>query len=295
MNWQISGQILVQGLKGIEVTTFVTQMLEQGAKIVAGIDPSQEQDTIEEIPIFALVEEAIAEVGEISTSLIFVHPYKVLDAATEAIVSGIKQLIIFSQEVPPLDMIRLLRIAKEHDTLILGSGSGGVLIPEELSLGIWSTEFYQPGRIGILTDSPNLSYEVALALQKEGLGESIVISIGQDAILGTNFEFWLEFLHEHEKTEAIVLITRWERIELELINYIKKELNKPVIIYGYDLQKKGHTYLSNIVNIMANQLFSGLAIQELESTVKDLLTESDILLVNNTSQIRDLLKCHKAV
>ncbi|TVQ46095.1 MAG: CoA-binding protein [Gloeocapsa sp. DLM2.Bin57] len=295
MNWQISGQILVQGLKGIEVISYITQMLEQGAKIVAGIDPSQEQDTIEAIPIFALVEEAIAEVGEISTSLIFVHPYKVLDAATEAIVSGIKQLIIFSQGVPPLDMIRLLRIAKEHDTLILGSGSGGILIPGELSLGIWSTEFYQPGRIGILTDSPNLSYEVALALQKEGLGESIVISIGQDAILGTNFEFWLEFLHEHEKTEEIALITRWERIELELINYIKKELNKPVIIYGYDLQKKGHTYLSNIVNIMANQLFSGLAIQELETTVKDLLTESDILLVNNPSQIRDLLKCHKAV
>lgn len=295
MNWRTSGQILVQGLKGADIIDYVIKMRAQGAAIVAGVDPSQENDIIKEVPIFALVEEAIAAVGEITTSLIFVHPYGVLDAATEAIASGIKQLIIFSVGVPPLDMIRLLRIAREQHTLILGSGSGGILIPEELSLGIWETQFYQPGKVGILTDSPNLTYEVALALQKDNLGESIVISIGQDSILGTNFEFWLEFLQQEPKTEAIALITQWERIDLKLINQIQKLLSKPIVIYGYNLQKKGHTYLSNIVNIMANQLFSGLAIEQLETTVKDLITESNILLANNPSQVRELLKCHKSV
>lgn len=290
MNWQTSGQILVQGLKGAEVIKYITRMKARGAAIVAGVNPSQDNDAIAGVPIFALVEEAIADVGEIQTSLIYVHPYAVLDAAKEAIASGIPQLIIFSQRVPPLDMITLLRIAKENNTLILGSGSGGILIPDELDLGIWEAQFYQPGNIAILADSSNLSYEVALSLEEANLGQSIVTSIGTDPILGTSFEFWLEFLNHHEPTKAIALITQWERIEVKLIEYIKEYLHKPIVIYAYNLQQKGQNYLSNILNIMTNQLAYGLTIQTSETTIKDLLTESNIFLATSPSEVRDFLQ-----
>lgn len=290
INWQMSGNILVQGLGETNVLTQVTRMKAYGTPITAGVSPSWEGKLVNEIPVFALVEEAISAVGEIQTSLIFVHPYAVLDACLEAIAGGIRQLIIFSKEIPPLDVVRLLRIARETNTVILGPASGGILIPPNFCLGIWETQFYQPGSIAVLSDSYTLTYEVALSLHRLNFGNSIVTSLGTDPILGTTFIDWLEFLNRNDETKAIVLIIQLERIDSATIDYIKDDLNKPLIIYAYNLGKNRPNYLSNAVNIMTHQLSYGLTTEASEITIKDILRESDLILATSPSKIGELLK-----
>ncbi|ELR99634.1 succinyl-CoA synthetase subunit alpha [Gloeocapsa sp. PCC 73106] len=280
MNWQMSGRILVQGLGETEVLAQVTRMKAYGTPIVAGINPIWEGKLVNEIPIYALVEEAIAQVGEIQTSLIFAHPYAVLDAALEAIAAGIRQLIVFSQEIPPLDVVRLLKIARDTQTVILGPGSGGILIPEKFYLGIWEPQFYQPGNIAILSDSSKMTYEVALSLHRVNLGESIVTSIGTDPILGTSFRDWLEFLNNNPETSAIALVTRSERIDSSTIDYINSNLNKPLIVYAYNRRK----HWKNAPYILSNQF------SYVKNTLKDILNESDLLLATRPSEIGELLQ-----
>ncbi|MGL5878343.1 MAG: CoA-binding protein, partial [Xenococcaceae cyanobacterium] len=181
-------------------------MKAYGTEIVAGVDIGGGDREIEDIPVFDLVEQAIERVGEITTTLIFSKSDRVLDAALEAIAAKIPQILIHTSGVPPLDMVRLLKIAKITNTLILGPGSGGILVPEKILLGTLEPSFYQSGNIGLINCCNPLSYEVALELNRASLGESLVVSVGTEVILGSDCQQWLQVMEDDPQTEAIVLI-----------------------------------------------------------------------------------------
>ena len=232
MQWKPDSKVLIQGITEPLGAYYATRMKDYGTNIVAGVSVGQKGQQANEIPIFDLVEEAIAEVGAIDISLIFIPPYQVLDAALEAIAAGIEQIIIVTRGVPPLDMVRLLRKAQATNTLIIGSGSHGLIIPNQLWLGICEAKFYLPGHIGLISRTDNLSDEVALSLTQAGLGQSIAVSLGTDGIIGTNFEQWLKILQQDEKTEAIVLLGQMDgSIEMAATEYIASTINKPIIAY----------------------------------------------------------------
>jgi succinyl-CoA synthetase alpha subunit len=182
--------------------------------------------------VFDLVEEAISKFGQIDTTIICVHPYQVLDAALEAIAANIRQIIIISAGVPPLDMVTLLRKTESHEILVVGPNSPGIIVPGKILLGTQPSEFYTPGNVGIVSRSSTLTYEVAWELTKAGLGQSISVSIGSDAIVGSSFSQWLQILDEDETTEAIVLVGQpGGESEEAAARYITEAIDKPVIAY----------------------------------------------------------------
>jgi succinyl-CoA synthetase alpha subunit len=129
---QLDSRILIQGLEDPLASAAIERMQVYGTNIVGIVSAGRGGQEFAKLPIFDLVEQAQVALGQIETSLIFVPAYEVLDAALEAIAAGIAQIIIITRGVPPLDMIRLLRQASISNTLILGSGSAGIIIPDRL-------------------------------------------------------------------------------------------------------------------------------------------------------------------
>jgi succinyl-CoA synthetase alpha subunit len=144
-------KLIIQGITEPIATQYAQRMRAAGTAILAGVSVGEGGNTLEDIPLYDLVETAIADWGEIDTSLIFVPSYQVLDAALEAMAAKIRQLIIISKNVPPLDMVRLLEQAQSTNTFVLGSGSHGLIIPEKLWIGIGEYPLYKAGKVGMIS------------------------------------------------------------------------------------------------------------------------------------------------
>ena len=232
MNLTPESKVLIQGFCEFISATHIAQMQAYGTNLVAGVNPGYGGQKIYNLPVFDLVEEVVAKFGQIDTTIICVQPYQVLDAALEAIASNIPQIIITTAGVPPLDMVQLLRKTEACETLIIGPNSPGIIVPGKILLGTHEHEFYIPGSVGIVSRSSTLTYEVAWELTKAGLGQSISVSIGSDAIVGSSFLQWLQILDEDDTTEAIVLIGQpGGGSEEAAAQYITEAIDKPVIAY----------------------------------------------------------------
>jgi succinyl-CoA synthetase alpha subunit len=232
MNLTPDSKVLIQGFSEFIGATHIAQMQAQGTNVVAGVNPGFGGEKLYGLPIFDLMEEVIDKFGQIDTTIICIHPDQVLDAALEAIAANIQQIIIISAGVPPLDMVRLLRAAEMRNTLVVGPNSPGIIVPGKILLGTQPSEFYQPGYVGIVSRSSTLTYEIAWELTQAGLGQSISVSIGSDAIVGSSFTQWLQILDEDDSTKAIVLVGQpgGDREE-SAARYIAEAINKPVIAY----------------------------------------------------------------
>ncbi|MDJ0735311.1 MAG: CoA-binding protein [Nostocaceae cyanobacterium] len=232
MNLTPNSKVLIQGFSEFIYATHITQMKAYGTNVVAGVNPGYGGQQIHGLPIFDLVEEVVDKFGVIDTTIICVHPYQVLDAALEAIASDIRNIIIISAGVPPLDMVRLLRTTETTEILIIGPNSPGIIVPGKILLGTQPSEFYIPGNVGIVSRSSTLTYEIAWELTKAGLGQSISVSIGSDAIVGSSFNQWLQILDEDDITKAIVLVGQpGGGREEAAAHYIAEAIDKPVIAY----------------------------------------------------------------
>jgi len=232
MNLTPASKVLIQGITEPLSSTHAARMKAYGTNVVAGINPGQGGQILHEIPVFDLVEQALAVIGPVDTTIIFVPPYQALDAALEAIAAGIRQIIIISAGMPPLDMVHLLRKAEATETLVVGPNSPGIIVPGKILLGTHAREFYTPGPVGIVSRSSTLTYEIALELTRAGLGQSISVSIGSDAITGSSFLQWLQILDEDETTQAIVLVGEpGGNSEEAAARYIAEAIDKPVIAY----------------------------------------------------------------
>jgi len=225
-------KVLIQGITTHQGAYYAARLSEQGTPIVAGVSAGAQKKFLEDIPLYDLVEQATDSEGFLDVSLIFVESDQVLDAALEAISCGIKQLIIFSSGVPPLDMIKLLRIAKQTGTFILGSGSQGLLRPHQLCLGTHKYNYYLPGSVGIISRVDRLMDEVARILTQQKIGQSLSVCLGKDRVLGSSFEEWLQILDKDEQTKVILLLGRaYGQEEIRAAQYIKTEAKKPVMVY----------------------------------------------------------------
>ena len=282
-------KVLIQGLYELSSSTHAARMKAYGTNVVAGINPGHGGQTLADIPVFDLVEQALAEVGPVDTTIIFVPPYQALDAALEAIAAGIRQIIIISAGMPPLDMVHLLRIAEATETLILGPNSPGIIVPEKILLGTHASEFYTPGTVGIVSRSSTLTYEIALQLTTAGLGQSISVSIGSDTIIGSSFLQWLQILDEDETTQAIVLIGEpGGNSEEAAARYIAEAIDKPVIAYITGRQAPagkhwGHT--GNLAAVVGRGANVGTAQSKLAA-----FKEAKVAIAERPSEIPELVK-----
>lgn len=256
MKFAKDSQVLIQGITEPLGELHATLMKDYGTNVVAGVSPGCGGQKVGEIPVFDLVEQAIATVGTIDTSMIFVPPYGVLDAAYEAIAAGVRQIIIVTAGVPPLDMVKLVRKAEATETLVVGPNCPGIIVPGRVLLGTHPGQLYSPGSVGIISCSGTLTYQVALELTQAGLGQSVVVGIGCDAIVGSSFSQWLQILDEDEHTEVIVVVgeTTTDGGEELAAHYIAEAIDKPVIAYIAGQHAPVERRWSHASNLLAAKL-----------------------------------------
>jgi succinyl-CoA synthetase alpha subunit len=289
MNLTPNSKVIIQGFSEFISATDISQMRSHGTNLVAVINPGCGGQKLYGLPVFDLIEEIIGEFGAIDTTIICVHPYKVLDAALEAIASNIRQIIIISPGVPPLDMVELLRKAEASETLIIGPNSPGIIVPGKILLGTQPSEFYTPGNVGIISRSTTLIYEIARELTQSGLGQSISVSIGSDAIVGSSFIQWLQILDEDETTEIIVLVGQpGGGSEEAAARYIAEAIEKPVVAYIAGTQappEKHWRQTGTLAAVIGRDPDFGSAKSKLEA-----FAEAKIPVAQRPSQIPELIK-----
>lgn len=291
MIFNLDSQVIVQGITEPIGQTYVPLIYAYGTKVVAGVSPGYGGVMCGTIPVFDMVEQVVLKFGRVDISLICTHPYDVLDAATEAMRAGVRHLIIISQGVPPVDMIHLIQQAEASDTLLVGPNGPGVIMPGKLLLGIHPPMFYTPGRVGLLTRNGPLTYDIARTLTRAGMGQSIGVSIGSDAIVGSTFQQWLQILEEDEGTDAIVLVGEIGGDSEELAaHYIADSIDKPVIAYiaGHTAprdRRMGHA--GTIIEAKAGDFGADLGTAESKVAA---LKQAGVPIADRPSQIPDLLR-----
>jgi succinyl-CoA synthetase alpha subunit len=232
MNFSANSRVLVQGINSPLGEVYTPLMLAYGTKVVAGIAPGMGSTEQFGIPVFDLVEQVLNAVGPVDVSVLFVPPYRILDAALEAIAAGIPQVVLITEGVPPLDMVYLTRKAEATDTLVVGPDSPGLILPGQILLGTHPAELYTPGSVGLISRSGTLTFEIARYLTQAGLGQSIGVGIGGDRIVGSSFQQWLQILDEDDATEVIVLVGEIGGDSEEVAaQYIAETIDKPVVAY----------------------------------------------------------------
>lgn len=291
MNWSPPNKVIIQGITDSQTTFYTAQMKSYGTEIVAGISPGHGGTTVVNLPVFDLVEQAIAELGEIDISLVFVDAHQVLDAAKEAISAGIKQIVVLTPRVPPLDTIKLVEYAKAHEALIIGPGSHGVVIPQQVWLGKLDPQFYKPGRVGLITTSQNLSYEVAAELNQADIGQSIVVSIGEDPIVGSDLLQWLSILNKDPNTEAIVSIGQSINTAEEIAAYCKtNSCEKPIVVYVAGLKAPQEKMFRDALTIISNHLSNSIPAVNRDRQKISKLKKAGIMVAKKPSEIPQLIQ-----
>ncbi|NJR76215.1 MAG: CoA-binding protein [Scytonema sp. CRU_2_7] len=293
MNWFPPNKVIIQGITQYNAAAAVCaiHMKAYGTDLVACVSAGSGGTTVEDIPVFDLVEQAQTEMGKIDISLIFVDSYQVLDAAQEAIAAGIRRIIIVTPRVPPQDTIELIRYANQTNTLILGPGSHGIVIPQQVWLGNLQPQFHQPGFVGLITSSRHLGYEVAAELNLANLGQSIVVSVGNDRILGSDLAHWLAILNEDPHTKAIVAIGQRINQIKSIIAYSKNHgYDKPIVVYLAGLKSPQAKVYRDALTIITNHLSGSIPAVNRDRQTTAELRKIGIKVATKPSEIPSLFK-----
>jgi len=225
-------KVLVQGITGSQGEFHTKLMLEYGTKIVAGTSPGKGGANVCGVPVYDTVAEA-AEAHEIDASIVFVPAPFAKDAALEAIGSGISPVVIITEGIPIRDTMEIRAVAHERKIHLIGPNTPGIIAPDECKLGIMPAHVFSKGKVGLVSRSGTLTYEIAAALTNSGLGETTCVGIGGDPIVGLGFIDFLELFAADEETKAVVLIGEiGGNAEENAAEYIKgTTYPKPVAAY----------------------------------------------------------------
>jgi len=224
-------RVVVQGITGNIGSVQTKLMLEYGTRIVAGVTPGKGGQSIHSIPVYNTVEQAVVE-REAEASILFVPAGRVLDAAEEAIEAGMGMLVIVTEHVPVHDALRVKALAQKRIGTVLGPNTPGVISPGKTKIGIMPGNLYRSGRVGIVSRSATLAYEIAGNLTEAGIGQSTCVGIGGDLVTGVTFVDLLKLFEEDDETSVVVLIGEVGRtVEEEAADFIRKNFSKPVVAY----------------------------------------------------------------
>ncbi len=223
-------RVLVQGITGREGSFHTKLMLDYGTKVVAGVTPGKGGTVVHGVPVYDTVEDAVKE-HEVDASIVFVPAQRAPDAVYEAVDAGIKLIVVITEHIPIVDAAKMIKYAKARGSRIIGPNTPGIIVPGETLIGIMPVKSFRKGKVGIVSRSGTLTYEVAQAVYE--LGHSTVIGIGGDPIVGTTMEEVVRMFDEDPETEYIVVIgeiggTSEERVA-RMIE--RGEIKKRVVAY----------------------------------------------------------------
>ena len=224
-------RVLVQGITGRDGSFHARGMREYGTKVVAGVTPGKGGTNLDGIPVFDSVDEAVART-KANVSVIYVPAPLAQDAIYEAVDAEIPLVVCITEGVPVRDMIEIAGYLRGKSTRLIGPNCPGLITPGECKVGIMPGFIHAPGRIGLVSRSGTLTYEVVWQLTRAKMGQSTCIGIGGDPIVGTRFVDALAQFEADENTDAIVLIGEIGGTDEEdAAALIEEHISKPVVAF----------------------------------------------------------------
>jgi len=224
-------RVLVQGITGRAGRAQTKWMLEYGTNVVAGVTPGKGGEVVEGVPVYDTVAEAIAKQGA-EASVFFVPPPAIKEAALQSIDAGIRLIVVITEHIPVHDVMEIKEYASDRDVQIIGPTSPGVITVGEAKMGIMPGNMFTPGRIGVISRSGTLSYEISINLATGGLGQSTVVGIGADLVVFTNMPELLRLFEKDPDTDLVVIVGEVGGIQEEkAAEFIDRWMTKPVVAY----------------------------------------------------------------
>lgn len=275
-------RVLVQGITGREGSFHTRQMLDYGTQVVAGVTPGKGGQAVEGVPVYDDVRTAVERTGA-NTSIIYVPAAYAADAILEAADGGIALIVCITEGVPLWDALRVMRYLEGKPVRLLGPNCPGIIAPGVTKVGIMPGYIHRPGRVGVVSRSGTLTYEVVWALTQAGLGQSTCLGIGGDAVNGTTFVDVLRLFEQDPQTEAITLIGEiGGNAEEQAAAYIAEHVHKPVVAFVAGRTAPAGRRMGHAGAIIAGS--SGTAAHKIEA-----LREAGVLVADQPDQIPDLL------
>lgn len=223
-------RLVVQGITGRDGSFHSRQMIEYGTRVVAGVTPGKGgQKFDDKVPVFNTVADAVAGAGA-NTAVIYVPPVGAAGAIMEAVDAGIALVVCITEGVPVMEMTRVMPYVRSRGARLIGPNCPGLISPGQSKVGIIPGNICAPGRVGLVSRSGTLTYEVVNHLTRSGIGQSSCVGIGGDPIIGTNFIDCLAAFEADPETDAVVMIGEIGGTdEQNAAEFVKTKMSKPVV------------------------------------------------------------------
>ena len=231
---------IVQGITGREAVNLTRECLDYGSKVVGGVTPGRKGREVHGVPVFDTVAQAVEHHGgPIDGSVVTVPPAFTKDAVFEAILNGIKLIVIVTERIPRGDVAQMVELADLNGARIIGPNCLGLIVPEVCKMGGIggpakdAAKAYAPGPVGVMSRSGGMTTEISSSLTQAGLGVSTAVSIGGDAIIGSTYAELMPFFEADEQTKAIVIYTEpGGRMEAQLAEWVKDNNSRlPIVAF----------------------------------------------------------------
>jgi succinyl-CoA synthetase alpha subunit len=224
-------RLVVQGITGREGSFHATRNRDYGTAVVAGVTPGKSGQEVSGIPVFDTVADAVSEQGA-NTAMVFVPPRFAADAIYEATDAGVATVICITEGIPAHDMLQLYPYVRARGVTLLGPNCPGALSPGLANVGIIPAQVFNGGRIGLVSRSGTLTYQIGKELADAGLGNSTIVGIGGDPIVGLGFIDALERFEADPDTDLVVMVGEIGGDEEEkAAAYIGEHMHTPVVAY----------------------------------------------------------------
>jgi succinyl-CoA synthetase alpha subunit len=231
---------IVQGITGREAVNLTRECLDYGSKVVGGVTPGRKGREVHSVPVFDTVAQAVEHHGApIDGSVVTVPPAFTKDAVIEALLNGIKLVVVVTERIPRGDVAQMVEVADQQGARIIGPNCLGLIVPEVCKMGGIggpakdAAKSYAPGPVGVMSRSGGKTTEISSSLTQAGLGVSTAVSIGGDAIIGSTYAELMPFFEADEQTKAIVIYTEpGGRMEAQLAEWVKENNSRlPIVAF----------------------------------------------------------------
>jgi len=231
---------IVQGITGREAVNLTRECLDYGSKVVGGVTPGRKGREVHGVPVFDTVAQAVENhASPIDGSVVTVPPAFTKDAVFEAILNGIKLIVIVTERIPRRDVAQMVELANIEGARIIGPNCLGLIVPDVCKMGGIggpakdAAKAYAPGPVGVMSRSGGMTTEISSSLTQAGLGVSTAVSIGGDAIIGSTYAELMPYFEADEQTQAIVIYTEpGGRMEAQLSEWVAEHNSRlPIIAF----------------------------------------------------------------
>ena len=224
-------KVLVQGMTGRDGSFHTEQMIEYGGQIVGGVTPGKGGQTLLDRPIFNSVAEGVEATGA-DVSVMYVPAKFAKAAMLDAANSSIKLLVVITEGIPTIDVLEAYEALTVKGIRMVGPNCPGLISPGKCKIGIMPGDIHTQGKVGVISRSGTLTYEIVKQVSDAGLGESTCIGIGGDPIIGSKFLDLLPLFEEDDETESVVLVGEiGGQDEVLAAEYIRDHMSKPVVAF----------------------------------------------------------------